>query len=212
MNLNQRSIQHVLAAKQVTSLVHFTPMQNLDSIVKNNLLSRDQCKRVGIKPTTTDRFRYDGLLDYISVSLSFPNDRMFYLKQKDLGYSWAILLLSPKVITSQPSLFFSSNAASAKKANPLDGSGTADALSAMFGSRRNNSPSHGLGDCFPVDPQAEIMVKQTIAKQYIQSIIFRSMTDYRNWIRAGGAPLGLKIIIDDTYFGQRNRLALNNNH
>jgi hypothetical protein len=212
MNSNQRSIQHVLAAKQVTSLVHFTPMQNLDSIVNNDLLSRDQCKRVGVQPTTTDNFRYDGLLDYISVSISFPNDRMFYLKQQRLNYSWAILLLSPAVITSQQSLFFSTNAASAKKTNQLDGLDSAAAFLTLFGSADTATPSHGLGRSFPADPQAEIMVKQTIAKKYIQSIVFRSTADHQNWANAGGNPSGLQVSINPDYFGRRIWLAPNNNH
>ena len=114
MNSDQLSIQQILSQRKINSLVHFTPVQNLNSIFRHNLLSRDQCDKQGLNPVTTDAYRLDGLLDFISVSVSFPNSAMFYRKRISMGYSWAILLISPDIIIKQPSLFFASNAASSK--------------------------------------------------------------------------------------------------
>jgi hypothetical protein len=99
-----------------------------------------------------------------------------------------------------------------KKTNQLDGLDSAAAFLTLFGSADTATPSHGLGRSFPADPQAEIMVKQTIAKKYIQSIVFRSTADHQNWANAGGNPSGLQVSINPDYFGRRIWLAPNNNH
>jgi hypothetical protein len=202
MNSDQCFIQQVLQQRKVKSLVHFTPVQNLNSIFSHNLLSRIQCDRLGLKPVTTDAYRLDGLLDFISVSVSFPNSGMFYRKRMSMNYSWAVLLISPDVICRQPSLFFATNAATAKK-KKMDGGYSSAAFSAMFGDPDRNSLQGHLDYCFPVDPQAEIMVKQAISINDIQSVVFGSDADYRSWISAGGDLAGQQFDINHAYFSSR---------
>ena len=204
MNSDQCSIQQILQQRKVKSLVHFTPVQNLNSIFSHNLLSRVQCDRLGLKPVTTDAYRLDGLLDFISVSVSFPNSGMFYRKRMSMNYSWAVLLISPDVICRQPSLFFATNAASAAASHPgVDRRYSSNAFSAMFGDSDRNSFQGHLDYCFPVDPQAEIMVKQAISINDIQSVVFDSDADYHSWASAGGDLAGLQFDINHAYFSSR---------
>ena len=62
----------------VEELLHFTSIDNLGTIVKYGLLSRDDLERMKIKYEYNDKKRLEGMRNAISLSVSFPNYKMFY--------------------------------------------------------------------------------------------------------------------------------------
>lgn len=62
----------------VEELLHFTSIDNLGTIVKYGLLSRDDLERMKIKYEYNDKKRLEGMRNAISLSVSFPNYKMFF--------------------------------------------------------------------------------------------------------------------------------------
>ena len=65
---------------KVNYLVHFTPIDNLLSIMNKGICPRSYLSNI----RTTDEYRLDGLLDAISFSISFPNYRMLWKKKIEM--------------------------------------------------------------------------------------------------------------------------------
>ncbi len=201
MTVDRLKKSQILQKRSVKTLVHFTPVQNLRSIFSHDLLSRTQCDHHGIKPVVSDQYRYDGKLDYISLSVSFPNYGMFYYKQRDLGYSWSILFVSPDIILDKACQFYPHNAASFKS-NSIDRS-SAVYLNDMFGDNLRGKLKYDLASYYPVNHQAEIMVHQTIPSDYIQAVVFPNLSDHQKWLSGDGKSVQVNSFYDQKYFSQR---------
>lgn len=79
--------------RKIPYLIHFSPLNNLGSILQDGLRSRNALVEQDF--VITDERRTDGWLDWISVSVSFPNYKMLYTKQNSLKdvKGWVILLI-----------------------------------------------------------------------------------------------------------------------
>ena len=73
-----RRIQDMATERSIRYLVHFTRVGNLSSIMSHGLLSVQAAHKQGLVPLANDQLRLDGRTDAISLSISFPNDAMFY--------------------------------------------------------------------------------------------------------------------------------------
>ena len=71
-------IKRFIEERNIESLFHFTPVDNLENILKYGLLSINNLNRLGIDYYYNDENRYDDRLDAISTSIEFPNYKMFY--------------------------------------------------------------------------------------------------------------------------------------
>lgn len=99
--------------KGIPYLVHFTNVENLDSILTNGLYPRSQVDSDPlIKASVNDTIRVDYKPEYNCVSISFPNCRMFYKCRQQPSSSWVVLLLNPKILWEKDCLFYPTNAAS----------------------------------------------------------------------------------------------------
>ena len=110
-------IKSYLDSRNVTSFLHFSPICNLDSILKNGICSRNYCDRCGIKYQHTDATRYDDLKDFISLSISFPNYQMRYKKEQEMKQRFIIIEIDPSVIKKfgvDERLFCDMNASTSK--------------------------------------------------------------------------------------------------
>lgn len=86
------TIQDVINRRNIKFLVHFTRLENLDNILTNGIIPRNDMTDQFIKPFDfllndkesngkyiyNDDYRYDGKCDYSCFSISFPNNLMFY--------------------------------------------------------------------------------------------------------------------------------------
>lgn len=101
-----------LRLRGVESLIHFTPLDNLESIITNGLQSPDDLRRLGISATENDSLRYDGT-DHVNLSITNPNIRLLYAFRKEHPErTYAILELDPALLDECEHAYSSTNAAS----------------------------------------------------------------------------------------------------
>ena len=162
--LNQRGIKYLL---------HFTKYSNLPGIMANGLVRRSELDSRGLEYAFNDDMRLDGHPNSLSVSIGFPNYRMFYpARNKYPDDTWVILALRPSVLIKKPCAFYPMNAATGcyKGIDPASLQ-TVEALDAMFGNvngvERNTL---NIPDNFTTDPQAEVLVFADIEPLYIGGI------------------------------------------
>ena len=131
------------------------------------LNSKDYNNEISKGHIYNDTNRFDYRTHMISLSVSYPNDKMFYkYRQAQPEESWAVLEISARVLWELDCLFCPANAASSSIASATEASLSGSvALKQLF----NNQPIN-LRACDPTDSQAEILVNSHIPKEYIQSI------------------------------------------
>ena len=97
-NDEKEEILDFLKENSIEFLVHFTPVKNLKSILEHGICSNKYCKEHGIKYIPTDADRFDGYTDFISLSISFPNYKMFYKKRQTMEEDFVVLLIDSSVL------------------------------------------------------------------------------------------------------------------
>ena len=202
----------------VQYLVHFTPIDNLQSILEHGILSRVELERLGVSAITPDQERLDFRLDYSSFSVSFPNYRIFYNKRLKTTHKYAVLLLDPKIILDLPYQsvsYLPENAASNKVWNIRRYRGL-DAAKGMFPEEimiQGNAIKRaelGIPDSYPTNPQAEVFIGDTVGAKYIKFIMVNNSDDYQVLKSTLSAPRGKDlplISIGTGYFSARKDYA-----
>lgn len=175
---SNQEIQQTAITLRIPSLVHFTRASNLESILKHGLCSITKASELGITPHINDSLRLDGHLGAISLSIAFPNHKMFYsYRQKEPDEEWAVLIIDPDILGRKNCAFCQRNAADHRvRQLPLSALMNADAFRDMF-EVVNGIPSRQEQQLMaydPTDPQAEVLVFQTIEPEYIGGIAFDS--------------------------------------
>lgn len=181
------AIKDFAEARKITSLFHFTNVENLPGILAHGLLGRDSLIDQDIDSFCNDKYRYDHVPDAICASISFPNYKMFYhLQQHDLGADWAIIELNPSVLWEKPCVFCFSNAASGEiSSQSLESRRGRVALESMFKDVSSGVKRVELGipQSYTTDPQAEVLVVAPIEPEYIVSVNFNAKEKIKNWSR-----------------------------
>ncbi len=170
-------------------MVHFTPAENLDNIFKYGLLSRQQLEARSARARIVDPLRLDDRPDWISLSISFPNDRMFFKKRNELRdvAEWVVLALRPDLLWELDCLFSSGNAARTDiRQRTDDDLRSPEAFAAMFDGERDPC----LPPCYTTDPQAEVLVRDRVPREYLSAVIVYNRADPPK-IRKRLAALGL---------------------
>ena len=70
-------IKNFLESRGIEYLVHFTDLENIESINEYGLLSREELKKRNLKYKYNDSKRLDKHLDYISLSITNINEYLF---------------------------------------------------------------------------------------------------------------------------------------
>ena len=196
-NIRKRKsqIKDQVDKREIKYLVHFTPIDNLQSILKFGLRSRKYLEDKKINFTPTDNDRLDHRWDRISASVSFPNYSMFYHKRCSMvGIKlWAVILIRKEALWELDCQFFPKNAANSEmsKFTGTDWS-SAQAFKDMFG--QEESRRKYLLKYYTTDPQAEVMIKNTVPTDYISEVHLeplKMMRERRE--QAGLAPTNLSI-------------------
>lgn len=177
-NIGQRRKDIEVLADElgIPHLVHFTRCENLSGILKHGLASIAVCKGEGISVVRNDMDRFDGKLDGISLSIAFPNYLMFYKYRKIFkDADWAVLLFSPRVMWEKDCAFYRYNAADARVSREArEKMQSLEALRDMFSSDAGGGREDALRRFDPTDPQAEILVFETIQSSYIEAVAFET--------------------------------------
>lgn len=179
----REDIRAQVDARKIPYLVHFTPIANVESILDNGLRSRNAL--VGHEHVFTDEYRSDGWLDWISLSVSFPNYKMFYAKKNSLNNidGWAVLLIKREALWELDCKFILTNAASfGIRMFRDDKWSSVEAFDNMFNHVEHRN---GIPDYFTTDPQAEVMVRNEVPRHYIGMIAVERQPDIKRLCNLG---------------------------
>ena len=173
------TIEEFADDRGIRSLFHFTRLPNLPSILANGLLTKDACARAYITPSINDSYRYDGT-GAISVTISYPNYRMFYrLRCENPGVEWVVLKLKRSLLWRTRCAFSDTNAGDGSVYSiPIGHRQGLAALQSMFGDYRDiERKSLNIPDHYTTNPQAEVLLLDGAAVDDITGIYFeRSAT------------------------------------
>jgi hypothetical protein len=172
----RKQIKAQAATRRIPLLTHFTRTRNLASILEHGLCSVERAEQLGIMPHVNDTLRLDGHRDAVSLSVGFPNYRMFFkYRQESMAEAWAVLIIDPAVLWEKRCGFCQRNAADHRmRTRPTGDLTSAVAFNSMFDEIEGlpMRKQQGLLDCDPTDPQAEVLVFSTIEAHEIKGIAF----------------------------------------
>lgn len=177
----REKIMKIVASKQIEAVLHFTSIDNLKSILENEVLSRDEMKKKMIKAAVNDELRLDFCPNCISCSISLPNAPLLFKFRKTYSdRQYVILKLKPELLWEKQCLFCKENAASNNVHLACDLS-KHEALERMFGDYDAKHTRKGLENLYadgfikdnmPTHNQAEVLVMGKIERKYIAGIYF----------------------------------------
>ena len=157
------------------------------------------------RPIFNDQERFDGHIEAVCLSISFPNYQMFYKLNKDKLDDWGVLLLNSSILWELDCAFCQTNAASSIISRiPLEQRKTFEALVQMFNDGENISRDELAKPAnFTTNPQAEVLVFDTIPIKYIRCVNFRSISAMKAWQNLNSYPENISLVASDTYFKPR---------
>lgn len=166
----------ILKERQIDWLLHFTRAENLPNIMRYGLMPRSNLEFAGIDFSYNDEYRYDNCENAVCTSIEFPNYKMFYpLRRYNPDLDWAVLLLDARIICDFECAFCSTNAGSSNIYNmDLEQRKGKRAFLKLF-EELPYGPSRkelGIEDWYPTNPQAEVLVFDTIPITYIEKVFF----------------------------------------
>lgn len=170
-----QEIQAILQNRKIEYLVHFTKMSNLQNILVNGLIARDKIDDGSYFAFVNDPLRLDNHRDTISMSVSFPNYKMFFKYRKMSSDNWVVLLFDAKLLLLKKVYYCKHNAADRRiRGQKVEALMGAHAFSGMFDEIENmqSRQEQNLRINDPTDPQAEILVVGAIEPSYIRHICF----------------------------------------
>lgn len=186
-------IKAICKERGIKELIHFTKIENVRSILDIGLNSKDYNGEIAKMHNINDRERFDYRTHMISLSISYPNDKMFYRNSiNNPKQKWAVLRLSPSILWELDCLFCPTNAANAAISSSNDEAlSGSSALQHMF-----SNQSTKLRACDPTDSQAEVLVNSHIPTKYIESVLVKTECEAL-------LDTGFNINTDSRYFHNR---------
>lgn len=121
-------------SRQISLLVHFTQAANLPDIMQHGLVSVTEAANRRLTPEVNDVLRLDGHRDGVSLSIAFPNYRMFYrYRMVNPRTQWVVLGIEPSILWRNDCAYCCHNAADARiSTQPLAQLKTPAAFDSMF--------------------------------------------------------------------------------
>ncbi|MDO6464918.1 DarT ssDNA thymidine ADP-ribosyltransferase family protein [Pseudoalteromonas carrageenovora] len=168
----KEDIRKIVDELEVPALVHFTQLSNLESILKDGLLPRNEIKET---VDINDELRLDGRENTVSTSIAFPNSKMFYKYRTQKGGLWCVIGISKRVLWELDCLFCKYNAADIRISTQADNSlETVEAFLGMFDESPllDSRDAQKLRKYDPTDLQAEVLIKGGIPPKYIVGVVF----------------------------------------
>lgn len=204
MIIEKERVFDLIQKRKIKNFVHFTRESNLLSILENGLLSRYTLDEGGINYTYNDEYRFDEELNSVSVSVTWPNYKMFYkLRCENKTENWVVLILDAYKIAKLDCAYCFTNAASNEMtAISLEDKKSSDYFELLF---KDDSirTQLGLQDNETTDPQAEILVFDDIPVSAIKHIAFldeKTMEKYSYQLEI----IGITCDNEGEYFGPRH--------
>ena len=214
VELQKRSfqIQKFCEERDITTLVHFTRIENLRTILQEGLIGRSLLEAREQQFLWNDDDRSDGHTEANCLSISFPNYKMFWeirkKKENAEGVSdsqWIVLLLDAKVLWELNCAFCQRNAAQRTVSKiPIAERKKPEALKGMFEDFYNiKHQDLQIPQNYPTHPQAEVLVFDRIPTHYINAIHFGNATILEQWRSDYTGTCSDKFLLNSKYFKYR---------
>lgn len=188
--IDEKISQLKLAVEQrkIPYLVHFTHIENTDSILDNGLWIRDELDKESIEYFYNDldraeTFKVRNLPKGICLSIAHPNDFLLekFRKERKLQHrDTAIFRLKPSILWEKSCAFCETNAA--KLGYPLLIG--IDGFNALFNANCGGyARKDNLADYFPTNVQAEVICFDRIELDYFIDVSWYSREDKKIHLR-----------------------------
>lgn len=170
-NDDSAKIRDFVEQRKIVHLVHFTRLDNLESILRNGLIGRDELDSLKKTYLFNDKYRYDNVANSNCLSVSFPNYKMFYSYQCQYpNADWVVIRLKPEILWKKKLIFCARNAAVKEIAQQsIEQRSGFQAFKNMFENQDGyptreivNIPNH-----YTTNPQAEVLVMENIEPSLI---------------------------------------------
>lgn len=203
-------LEELISRRGIARLVHFTRLANIPTILQRGLVPR----RENVGGVFNDGERLDYQLDCTSLSISFPNYKLFSkFRLQYPSEKWAVLLIHTSVLCDHLCLFNQTNAAnSGMSCRSLSERSSLEAFENMFAETvpgpldqtRVDRLTLGLVESHPTDPQAEVLVFGHIDPSNMLGIHVAD-SDARDELvnLISGVCVESPIAVDGRYFRQR---------
>lgn len=176
--VESQKIKDIITQRKIKNLFHFTLTENLQSIIEcGGLLSRSRLEEEKLVFLGHDSYRHDKCPEAVSLSVSFPNYKMFFKFFSSSKKTYAIIIIDSCVLYEHECYFCKTNAAAKTESRKVQNHrNTAKAFESMFDEIEGklSRKETGLSSSYPTDPQAEVLVFGKIELKDIRSICFAS--------------------------------------
>ena len=204
MTENEKIIKHA-KERQIKYLVHFTNIKNVKSIVEVGIWNRISLAQSGRPFLFNDLYRLDNAPHAVSVSVTFPNYRMFYRLRKNEENAkerWVVILLDAKKVLNLQCAFSYTNAANAYvREIPFEDRMNCASFDMMFSEIPPYSrQQRELVINETTDPQAEVLVHNYIPVDCIKKICCEKIDDIEYLSNISS----IQIEQNPNYFGYRH--------
>lgn len=186
-------------SQEIEEIVHFTRIENLPSILSIGLQNRIKLQEKNQEIFINDIMRLDNRLNGISLSITHPNQGMFYkYRMASESNNWCVIILNPRILWELNCLYCRHNAADSRISRLND-----DALSnkksflSMFSREERNL---SLPKNHTTDVQAEVLCLNDIPVEYIDKI---AVLDTNSTMINNIAKKPIEVVVDRNYFNTR---------
>lgn len=183
-NSNDFHIKNIIQQRKLQNLIHFTRIENLESILQKGLLSRKDLDTNKINYISNDSERWDAKINATCFSIEFPNGFLLKtFKDKYKNSKWVIMLLDINLLNnSNKKCFCNRNAGGATNWVNCPKSQSSESFKSMFDEKvYSKSPARSeqlyIKDYLPTDVQAEILIEGNIQPKFIKNLIFETQDD-----------------------------------
>lgn len=174
--MSKEAIQAHAKAIQIPFLTHFTRAKNLPTIMQHGIYPVSRVVEIGAAPEVNDGLRLDGHHDGTSLSIAFPNSKMFYkYRMENPDVEWAVLGIQPSVLWTKDCAFCRHNAADARiSCQPLAQLKSSEAFIGLYEEIEGieTRQEQRLRPYDPTDVQAEVLVFDVIEPGLIGAVAF----------------------------------------
>ncbi|NKX20923.1 DUF4433 domain-containing protein [Alteromonadaceae bacterium A_SAG2] len=171
-------MRRAVEARGIRYLVHFTRFENLQSILVSGLKPRSVLELEQSPTIYNDAFRGDDRKWANCLSIDHPNYKMFYsLRMNTVNQHWVVVVFKPSILWELDCLFTTENAAtnamSSKSDEELSGVQAFESMFLEVEGKASRS-TVGLHPYEPTNPQAEVLVSNTIPPSYVLGVATQS--------------------------------------
>lgn len=178
-----------LKERRIETLIHFTRLENLASILTYGLYSRaaiENDTRIGRVRWNEPELPVDWR-GMISFNVSYPNYRLFYQVQAQRGFEWVVLVYDAAILLQLPFYSFTFPAANLIR-TPIfqsDIAPTLQSFAAFEGLFLDTETVRRrllqIPDSYPTHPHSEVLIPESIPNSFLKEVHFYNEYKFEQW-------------------------------